>query len=310
MSSGGFTTIVNDHPDLAEEIRKLQNYLSGIEVNQFFTAEQAASFLMMNSANVRSLLDLIESHEFIQSDSVFWCENCSQPAELDESGKATCDLCFDVTEVRREGYRLLRKVQKVRPWYSDYKGFSQYSDFQRKFLDGVPRFIHSLQVAPPLFLRNAVERGQSVQEHDFRDEMQRAVSFMCGADGEVSRRSGRCDLILRESSNDLRSIVGEFKVWPRNDYKDVIDQLLGYFTDFEELGFVFMVNENKMAIGERYKEEIISTNRVLVPESLTNAPIVRSIAQFEHYLSLHSLSTGRHVKVFHFIFNVHSGAQN
>jgi hypothetical protein len=58
--------------------------------------------------------------------------------------------------------------------------------------------------------------------------------------------------------------VGEFKVWPRNDYQEVVNQLLSYFTDFEELGFVFMINENRDSIGSRYKSEIIIPNKRLV----------------------------------------------
>ena len=130
---------------------------------------------------------------------------------------------------------------------------------------------------------------------------------MCGADGEVSRTRGRCDLILRENSHDLRSIVGEFKVWPRNDYKEVINQLLGYFTDFEELGFVFMINENKGTVGESYKREIICTNELLVNGSIADAPILSTNDHLEHYLSLHRLISGRTVSVFHFIFNIHYG---
>ena len=106
MSSGEFTTIVNNNPDLTEELRKLQYYLSGLEVNQFFTAEQAVGFMSMDLARVQSLLTLVEPYEFIQEVSVYWCQNCEQPIEITEDKELTCDLCFKTTALKRDGYRL------------------------------------------------------------------------------------------------------------------------------------------------------------------------------------------------------------
>jgi hypothetical protein len=48
------------------------------------------------------------------------------------------------------------------------------------------------------------------------------------------------------------------KVWSRNDYREVINQLMKYLTDFQPFGVIFMVNPNKSSIVDKYSQK---TNR-------------------------------------------------
>jgi hypothetical protein len=101
----------------------------------------------------------------------------------------------------------------------------------------------------------------NLQEGDVRDYFLSCANVVINeiAVAESLKSKGKTDLILFGKDNFRNNLesVSEFKIWPRNDYKDVIKQIKSYLTDFESFGIVVMINEGKEFINNKYKEEIL-----------------------------------------------------
>lgn len=125
------------------------------------------------------------------------------------------------------------------------------------------------------FLReeNIVIRKTSgeILEGDVRDYFRSCLNVVIKevAVAESLKCMGKTDLTLFGKDNFRHNLEGvsEFKVWPRNDYLDVINQIKSYLTDFESFGIIVMINENKGSIKDKYKKEIIDKDALMVPGS-------------------------------------------
>lgn len=68
------------------------------------------------------------------------------------------------------------------------------------------------------------------------------------AEPEPEKGNGRID--LKVSHPAMANKIIEFKGWWNNDKKNIINQLRGYLTDFEQEGYVFMINNKKTGIEQ------------------------------------------------------------
>jgi len=70
-------------------------------------------------------------------------------------------------------------------------------------------------------------------------------------------------------------------------------------TDFEQTGFVFMVNPNKNSIDQEY------INNLKLPEMgyIENSFEIRQINGFSYFVSQHQIHTKRKT-IYHFIYNL------
>ncbi len=187
-------------------------------------------------------------------------------------------------------------------------GMAEYrrlSDFRRTLLDRLCDCIHELQKTPAVFIRNHRSQKTPLEEADFRDELERMLSATFRAiAGETNHGKGRADLVVvNATGNCVESVVLEFKVWGRNDYRVSVDQVMKYMTDLQVLGIIFMINENKTSIASKYREEIILTNPSYASGSFRISPIIQD-SNLDHFVSRHRTPYGKEITVFHFIFNV------
>lgn len=102
------------------------------------------------------------------------------------------------------------------------------------------------------------------------------------------------------SSKKFGAKTFEFKIWGRNDYKDVVTQLYNYLTDFENEGFVFMINKNKSSIDSMYIDNLKREETGYIDSSFK----VKNLEGFSIYISKHKIHT-KIKTIYHFIFNIY-----
>jgi hypothetical protein len=115
---------------------------------------------------------------------------------------------------------------------------------------------------------------------------------------ESLSRAGRTDLKIE--SKIFGTKIFEFKVWGRNDHQKVISQIYGYLTDFENDGFVFMVNPNQKSIDDEYIKNLKSVEMGYIEDSFKR----ENIQNFEYFVSQHQIYTKRKT-IYHFIYNIY-----
>ena len=144
-----------------------------------------------------------------------------------------------------------------------------------------------------------------MKEEDFRNLFQLvAATHFPEARGEESRTLGRSDLLLPSNDELRRRVRFEFKVWGRNDYAGVVDQLIGYMTDQEDIGVVYMVNPNKSDIAQIYRQVVVFEQPSYVSGSMRERPARPDVADLPHFLSIHLSPRGRRVTIYHIVHNL------
>lgn len=159
------------------------------------------------------------------------------------------------------------------------------------------RYIPRLwQEHPPLWLLQA-----AIDEAHCRDEILR---FLSGRDwdsiSEYATHEGRTDLVVQDKYNQNRMLRIEFKVWGRNDYKDVPEKPLKYFSDHETIAIVLMINPSKKKrIGDEYRHNVKSspTDCIGTIEKPFGAELFP-----DHFVSLHARA-GARAEVLHIVLN-------
>ena len=152
----------------------------------------------------------------------------------------------------------------------------------------------------PKFIKNFLSDNQEkLQEEDFRDTLGYFFSAKYDITAEEVRKEGKVDLVV-DTGYEEQSII-EFKVWGRNDYKDVVQQIVDrYLTEFDAVGYIFMINPNKTPIVDKYIENIKRQETGYISESLKNY----TINNFTFWESRHGTKFCEY-KIYHFIYNVY-----
>ncbi len=164
----------------------------------------------------------------------------------------------------------------------------------------IVKAIQLIQTSEPSFIKDyKTQKTKSLLETDFRNHFFYifGLSNDININAETLSRIGRTD--LRIESNKFGTKTFEFKVWGRPNYKEVVKQLYEYLTDFENAGFVFMVNPNKNSIENEYIANLKTSEMGYCSDSLER----KTINHFDFFVSKHKI----HVKIktiYHFIFNL------
>lgn len=165
----------------------------------------------------------------------------------------------------------------------------------------IVKIIKLLQVNEPSFIKDyKSNKTASLLENDFRDIFYRSfgLSYDVSISSESLSRVGRTDLKIESSKFGSKTF--EFKVWGSNDYKEVVNQIYKYLTDFENEGFIFMVNKNKSSIEKEYIKNLKKKEMGYITGSLEKT----ALEGFEYLISKHKI----HVKtklIYHFIYNLY-----
>jgi len=88
-------------------------------------------------------------------------------------------------------------------------------------------------------------------EDNYRDYFK---NFLEGADficiPEQKHQRNYIDLKVRDKSDNVFKM--EFKIWSNPDTKEVVKQIRKYLSQFDKVGFIFIINSNESSIIEKY----------------------------------------------------------
>lgn len=168
-----------------------------------------------------------------------------------------------------------------------------------EFCNLIIRAIHQMKLHRPDYVRKYIANSSiALQEEDFRDTIGFFFSAIFYVSSEEWRKEGRTDLIIKMNDNGQKII--EFKIWGRNDYKEVVQQVTErYLTEFDSDGYIIMVNGNKKSIKDKYIEYITNENAGYIDNSLN----YYTISNFEYYETRHRTAFSEY-RIYHFIYNI------
>ncbi|WP_066219771.1 hypothetical protein [Formosa haliotis] len=115
---------------------------------------------------------------------------------------------------------------------------------------------------------------------------------------ESKKGANRIDLKIYKNLDVYKA---EFKGWWNNDKKEIVSQINQYLTDFDEYGFIFMINDKQKRIKDEYFELIKRDSSDYIKNSLKTI----TIDNFKFYHSSHYFGDNAEKKLFHFIFNIY-----
>lgn len=177
-----------------------------------------------------------------------------------------------------------------------------------KFCEKIIRAIFHIKKHIPSYVKEYLEsdkkalqedkKAKDLQEEDFRDTFGLFFGSIYDISSEEWRKEGRTDLIVNTGNNSQKII--EFKVWGRNDYKDIVKQVIDrYLTEFDDAGYIFMINSNKSPIVVKYLEYVKDRNTGYIANSLQ----VKNINNFKYYSTRHKTDFSEY-KIYHFILDI------
>lgn len=159
------------------------------------------------------------------------------------------------------------------------------------------RYIPKLwQEHPPVWLLQG-----AIDESHCRDEILR---FLSGRDwgcvSEYTIFEGRTDLAIHDKNDQNRMLRIEFKVWGRNDYKEIPEKPLKYISDQESIGVVLMINPSKhKRIGDEYRENVASSPTDCL--GIIDRPFGDELFP-DHFVSIHERVNAR-AEILHIVLN-------
>lgn len=202
-----------------------------------------------------------------------------------------------INKLKEASYNFCINIKKVN------LSFNVYNDNicakNTEFCNLIIRAIHQMKSHRPDYVRNYMTNSSiALQEENFRDSIGLFFSAIFGGSSEEWRKEGRTDLIIKMNDNGQKII--EFKIWGRNDYKEVVQQVTErYLTEFDSDGYIIMVNGNKKSITDKYIEYITNENAGYIDNSLNNY----TISNFEYYETRHKTAFSEY-RIYHFIYNI------
>jgi len=157
-----------------------------------------------------------------------------------------------------------------------YKLKSKNNDFENNWTE-IFYEISKNFTANKNIITNHIKDPKKIKEEDIRDYFLSHIKLMIEnvAVAENTKTIGYSDITIfgKDNYKRIHEAVCEFKVWGRNSsgkhsYKNVINQLKGYMTDFESFGIIIMINPNKSSIKNKYINMIIKKDKSYIKNSL------------------------------------------
>lgn len=194
---------------------------------------------------------------------------------------------------------------KVRDYLYELK--SELNDFEKNILELFIKITKEFLRKENIVIRKTSE---NIQEGDVRDYFLSVINVVIKeiAVAENAKGSGLTDLTIFGKDNFGNSLEGiaEFKVWGRNNYKDVISQIKKYLTSFEKFGIIVMINSNKDSILEKYKKEIIKKDLLIVDNSFEELAFGETGFEYFRTKSFTDSTKTKSIPLYHIILDVYS----
>jgi hypothetical protein len=188
-------------------------------------------------------------------------------------------LAPEVTSIKNEELKALQK------------------HFVKDFLDG----IHELQNDGAIqhFIKTIKEKKEKTEApfaNWFKNWFKAKKYF---TEVEPPKGNGRID--LRVSHTAVGNRIIEFKGWWNSKKYDIVSQVVGYLTEFEDEGYIFLIDDTKTGILKKYKNIITSSETSYQNDSWETENYFPNSYKF--YKSMHKIN-GDTKTLFHFIFSI------
>jgi hypothetical protein len=171
-------------------------------------------------------------------------------------------------------------------------------NFLADFING----IKELQEAGSTAECIKIHRNKARNEGSFRDWFRtwfRAKGYF--AEAEPVKDEGRID--LKVVHRLINNKIIEFKGWWNSDKKEIIQQICKYLTEFEQDGYVFIVNHTKTNIKGSYERLVTTSELGYITGSWRE--IQHENSSYTYYASEHNTLQGKKT-IYHFIFPIYS----
>ncbi len=240
-----------------------------------------------------SILNICPYYEIIEK------IDTDQVYEISESFEYECEFIEEVRKQLEIGFfiELIDATQLLNS-YNYYLNNKPKENRIRIFIKDLIAGIYHLEEELDL---NELQKiyTEKKSESFFRD----IISFYLKGAGyktiaESKKGANRIDLKILKSSDVFKV---EFKGWWNNDKKDIVNQINQYLTDFDDNGFVFIVNDKQKNIKDEYFELIENDTSHYIKNSLKN----ELIDNFEFYCTTHYSTDSHEKKLYHFVFNIY-----
>jgi len=171
----------------------------------------------------------------------------------------------------------------------------------------IPNFIDDL-VGGIKQLQNQGKRAECIRkmvdenkrdEGGFRDFFQ-VILEAKGYTTEAEPQTSVWKIDLKVMHPKLTTKIVEFKGWWNDDKKNIINQLHRYLTEFDDEGYVFIINHTSRNIIDKFKDIVCNVKMNYVADSWEEIRYRNS--GFSYYQSKHQ-STRLKI-IYHFIFSV------
>ena len=174
-----------------------------------------------------------------------------------------------------------------------FKTDSWEFQFALVLLRQIPRLWQ--EIPPPWLLEGKID------ESHCRDEIHRYLAHRdFGVMSEYTTFEGRTDLAIQDRNDQERLLRIEFKVWGRNDYKEIPEKPLKYFSDYEKVAIILMINPRKRKqIGDDYRRNVKSSPTNVV--AIVDKPFGDELYP-DHFVSVHEHVDARR-EVLHIVLN-------
>ncbi len=191
----------------------------------------------------------------------------------------------------------IKKLAAEVPKENGLKVKEKVFDFVTDFIDGI-KLLQSQDINADCIRKLKEENKKDESSFRYWFQMCLTMKGYC-AEPEPQKGNGRIDLKVMHST--ISNKIIEFKGWWNNDKKEIINQLYGYLTEFEGEGYIFMINNTKENIVEKYKELIIPSEMKYIDN--TWEEILVEPTEYSYFKSKHNFT--RIKTVYHFIFSVY-----
>ncbi len=169
-------------------------------------------------------------------------------------------------------------------------------DFMQDFMRGMEH-LSELDCNEPCMI--GLKNGES-KEQPFRDWFSTCFK-MAGYNIQRESLKGNGKIDLKVEHNATGKKIIEFKGWwNRKNNKKVIEQTCKYLTQFEDDGYIFMINPSMDDITEKYKSLVTSPQTGYLSGSWD--PVFHNNTSFVTYRSFHKFGSNRK-EIHHIIFS-------
>ena len=177
--------------------------------------------------------------------------------------------------------------------------------FEALLVSAIARWSRSVVEYPTWALRSGRASGNArlLPEQHFQLSLLTALhqrDLLLEAEG-LSSAGGRADLKARWPPEPTRRACIEIKIWGRNDYRDVVSQILGYAIPEDDFACVIMLDRQARPLRELYHDECIGGR----PGSSLRWPTLTAdsaeSASHPAFVTEHERAGGRPLRVYHFI---------